>query len=126
MEEKIVGILKSVGELLVATLVEETDTVVKIKDAALLAIRGADGQVNVEFIPIEMLSLSPPVNVRNLLANPVQELVYELDKSTLFKYDLELSSNVIENYKTLVNKSTTVVATPDKSANPEDNVIKLF
>jgi hypothetical protein len=125
MEEKIIGILKSVSELFVATLVDETETKITVKDAAFLGIGGQNGQVNINFIPIEMLSLNPPVNIRNLLADPTQDLTWTFDKGSLLKYDLTLSDNVLTNYKQLVNKSP--IITPDKSiVRPDDNIVKLF
>lgn len=122
MEEKIIGILKNVSELIVATLVEETDTAVKVKNPAFLGISGQNNQININFIPLEMLSLQPSVNVRNLLANPTEELVYSFDKNSVLKSDLTLAQNVIDNYKNLTNGKQAPV--PNKSA--EENIIKLF
>ena len=122
MEEKVIGILKNVSELIVATLVEETDTTVKVKNPAFLGISGQNNQININFIPLEMLSLQPSVNVRNLLANPAEELVYSFDKNSVLKSDLILAQNVIDNYKNLTNGKQS--PTPAKSA--EDNIVKLF
>lgn len=121
MEEKIIGILKSISELLVATLVEETDQVVRVKDVAFLGISGANGQISINFIPIEMLSLQPPVNIRNLLANPTQTLVYTFDKNSVLIPSLELGDNVITNYKQLLNKPVEGVV-----GQPSKDVVKLF
>lgn len=122
MEEKVIGILKNVSELIVATLVEETDTTVKVKNPAFLGISGQNNQININFIPLEMLSLQPSVNIRNLLANPTEELVYSFDKNSVLKADLTLAQNVIDNYKNLTNGKQ--APTPAKSA--EDNIVKLF
>lgn len=124
MEEKVIGILKNVSELIVATLVEETKTVVKVKNPAFLGISGQNNQVNINFIPLEMLSLQPSVNVRNLLADPGKELHYTFDKSSVLKWDLELADNVINNYKNLTTKQPTPA--PQPSNTEETPVIKLF
>jgi hypothetical protein len=122
MEEKVIGILKNVSELIVATLVEETDTAVKVKNPAFLGIAGQNNQININFIPLEMLSLQPSVNVRNLLANPAEELIYTFDKNSVLKSDLVLAQNVIDNYKNL----TTAKPAPTTAKTAEENVVKLY
>lgn len=125
MKDKIVGILKDISEMLVATIVEVTEDTVVVKDVAFLGIGGQNGQVSINFVPMEMLSLQPPVNIRNLLANPTQDLYYTFDKKSVLRWDLELNDNVVTNYKQLTNKST--IVTPDKTiVKPEQNIIKLF
>jgi len=126
MEEKIIGILKNVSELIVATLVEEKDNIIKVKHPAFLGISGQNNQININFIPLEMLSIQPSVNVRNLLANPTEELIYTFDKNAMLKTDLDLAQNVIENYKNLTSKSPSVQPQVAVNKNPEDNIIKLF
>jgi hypothetical protein len=126
MEEKIIGILKNVSELIVATLVEEKDNIIKVKHPAFLGISGQNNQININFIPLEMLSIQPSVNVRNLLANPTEELIYTFDKNAMLKTDLDLAQNVIENYKNLTSKSPSVQPQVAVNTNPEDNIIKLF
>lgn len=123
MEQKVVGILKNISELLVAILVEETETTVKIKNPAFLGISGQNNQVNINFIPIEMLSIQPPVNIRNFLADAQQDIVYTFDKNSLLKYDFELAANVITNYLNLVNSTS---KPQEQSAKAEDNIVKLF
>lgn len=122
MEEKVIGILKNVSELIVATLVEETDTTVKVKNPAFLGIAGQNNQININFIPLEMLSLQPSVNVRNLLANPTEELIYSFDKNSVLKSDLVLAQNVIDNYKNL----TVAKPAPAPAKTAEENVVKLY
>jgi hypothetical protein len=127
MEEKVIGILKNVSELIVATLVEETDSVIKVKNPAFLGISGQNNQININFIPLEMLSLQPSVNVRNLLANQTEELIYTFDKNSLLHSGLDLAQNVIDNYKNLTNgKSDAPSQTPVSNKSAEDNIIKLF
>ena len=123
MEEKVIGILKSISELIVAVRVEEDETTIKVKNPAFLGISGQNGQININFIPVEMLSLQPSVNVRNLLANPAEELIYTFVKSSVLKHDLVLAQNVIENYQNLTGKPA---ATPEAPKSPADNVVQLF
>lgn len=122
MEQKVIGILKNISELIVATLVEETDTAIVVKNPAFLAISGADGQININFIPLEMLSIQPPINVRSLLANPAEDLIYTFAKSSVLLYNVSLASNVIDNYKSLAVRPQSPAPTPGS----DQNVVKLF
>ena len=124
MEQKVIGILKNISELLVAILVEETETTVKIKNPAFLGISGQNNQVNINFIPIEMLSIQPPVNIRNFLADSQQDIVYTFEKNALLKHDFELAENVISNYLNLVN--STAKPQEQSALKAEDNIVKLF
>lgn len=126
MEERIIGILRSISELLVATLIEETEKVVKVKNVTFLGISGQSGKVSIDFIPVEMLSLTPPVNVRNLLDNPAEDLVYTFDKSSVLKWDLKLNRDVESNYRKLTDNKSGII-TPDKSIiTPDKEIVKLF
>jgi hypothetical protein len=122
MEEKIVGILKNISELLVVTVVSEDEKVIVVRNPAFLGINGVNGQININFIPVEMLSLAPAVNIRNLLADPNVDILYTLEKSALLHYDLELSKNVVDNYKAISNKVPLPASAPEKT----DNIVKLF
>ena len=122
MEEKIVGILKNISELLVVAVVSEDEKVIVVKNPAFLGINGVNGQININFIPVEMLSLAPAVNIRNLLADPTVEILYTFEKSALLHYNLELSKNVVDNYKAINNKSQAPVPALEKT----DNIVKLF
>lgn len=130
MEEKVIGILRNISELLVATLVEENEHWIKVKNPAFLGIGGQNNQININFIPVEMLSLQPSVNVRSLLADPTEELIYTFYKSTVLIPVLELAQNVKDNYLSLTKPPTTQGATAgaDAAAVPsaEDNIVKLF
>jgi hypothetical protein len=122
--ERIIGILKNVSEFIVATLVNETEHTLEIKNPALLGITGENNQVSINFIPIEMLSLQPAVNIRNLLSNPVGDIIYPVYKGSVWKWDFELAQNVKDNYSNLTRKTNTPPA-PDKLPS-EENIVKLF
>ena len=132
MNETVIGLLRNISELIVASLVEETPTSLIVKNPAFLGISGENGKINVNFIPVEMLSLAPAVNIRNLLADPTEELVYEFQKSSLIQYNLKLAKNVVENYASLTKKpepappqhmTSVPLSAPPM---PSDNIVKLF
>ena len=128
MEENIIGILKNVSELIVATLVDENEKTVSVKNPAFLGISGQNNQVNINFIPIEVLSLQPFVNIRAFLANPTEDIVYTFDKSSVLHAKLELAQNVKDNYRNMVTQKPQTPVTPTQEApkSPENNIVKLF
>ena len=124
VEPKVIGLLKNISELIVATLVEETDTLLKVKNPAFLGINGQNGQININFIPVEMLSLQPTVNLRNLLANPVEDLIFTFEKNNLLLHSIQLAKNVVDNYLAL---TVAKPASPTDVKSPaESNTVKLF
>lgn len=124
MEPKVIGILRNISELIVASLVKETKTDIIVKNPAFLGIGGQDGQVNINFIPIELLSISPAVNVRSLLSNPGEDILYTFSKNSVLNYKLELADNVVENYKNLtLRQAPQSVPAP---ATSQENIVKLF
>jgi hypothetical protein len=126
MEEKVVGILKNISELLVVDVVSEDEKVIVVKNPAFLGINGVNGQININFIPVEMLSLAPAVNIRNLLADPTVDILYTFEKSSLLHYDLKLSQNVVDNYKAINNKVQLQPVAPVAPVASPDNIVKLF
>lgn len=127
-EETIIGILRNVGELYVATLIKEDDECIWVKNPAFLAVNGQNGQININFIPLEMLSVSPALNIRNFLTDPTQEIQYPFYKKSVLLYNLALTQNVVDNYKNLTAapKSQTVEAPPEKPALPKNEVLKMW
>lgn len=124
MEEKIIGIVKDIGEFIVAVVVEDTEEYVVVKNPAFLGINGQDGQVNINFIPVEMLSVNPPVNIKNFVKDSTQDLTFKFMKNNVLKCDIELSDSVVENYKKLTTPKSPVSL--DGVEQTEDKVVKLF
>lgn len=128
-EDNIVGILRNVGELYVATFVKEDDGCVWVKNPAFLAVNGQNGQININFIPLEMLSVNPALNIRNFLENPTQDIEYPFYKNAVLLYNLKLAQNVIDNYKNLTNPNQKTEKPSSKkvdSTPPEDKVLKMW
>jgi hypothetical protein len=127
-EETIIGILRNVGELYVATLIKEDDECIWVKNPAFLAVNGQNGQININFIPLEMLSVSPALNIRNFLTDPTQEIQYPFYKKSVLLYNLALTQNVVDNYKnlTVAPKSPAVETLPEKPSLPKNEVLKMW
>ncbi len=126
MSESVIGIFRDIGQLIVATLVERGEGKVVVKDPALIGISGQGGQINIQFIPLGVLSPQPVVQVSNLLKNPTEELKYTFYEDKVLKLEVELGDQVIENYRKTFNKTT--IITPDRSVVPatQGDIVKLF
>lgn len=132
MEEKIIGILKDISQLIIGAVVSETDEIIVIKDAVLLGIGGQGNNVNISLIPLDILSIQPVVPIKhpNIVKDPSKELTFTFRKDAVLNYDIEMADSVIQNYKQVTNRSNLVlpsnpgIVTP--KGNAEDNIVKLF
>lgn len=122
----IIGIFRDIGQLIVATLVERHEDRVVVKDPALIGIGGQGQQINIQFIPLGVLSPQPVVQVSNLVKNPLDEVLYTFYKDKVLNLEVELADQVIENYKKTFNKTSIIV--PDRSVVPasQTDIVKLF
>lgn len=129
MNEKIVGVVKEIGQFLVGSVVSETDETVVLTNVALLGISGAQNQTNIQFIPLDILSLNPPFGIRNLIKNQSQSLDVPFKKSDLIFYVDELADVVVTNYKNFtVNAFPGVpqLTQGQQSVNSDQAIVKLF
>jgi len=125
MDQKVIGILRDISQLIVATLVEKDDEKIVVENPTFLGISAQGPQVNVQFIPVEALSLQPVVQLRNFLANTTEKIQYTFYRKHMLKDEVELSEQIIENYLKTINPSQIIV--PDKKiATPDENIVKLF
>lgn len=127
MENKIIGILKDIGNFLIGEVVEETDTTLVLKDLALLGITANGPQINIQFIPADLLSMQPPVGLKNLVKDPTMAFEAKFKKENLLFYNLELNNEVISNYKSFTGKSANLIQAQHVTPlTPDNNVVKLF
>lgn len=125
MDEKVIGIFRDISQIIVATVVEFDEEKIIVKNPAMLGISAQGQNVTIQFIPIEVLSLQPVVQIRNIMANPTEELLYTFYRRDMIKDEIELSDQVVENYKKSFNPSS--IITPDKSiVKPDEKIVKLF
>lgn len=124
---KIIGILKDISQLVIGDVVTENNTHVTIKDAVLLGISPKGSQLNISFIPLDLLTLEPVFGIKNLLKDPTQELQYTFNKKDVLQANIELNDNVIENYKKATAKQPSfMIPETTQELTPEDNIVKLF
>ncbi len=131
MSNKITGLVKDVGQFLVGEVIKEDDNVIVLKNVSMLAISANGPQVNIQFVPLDLLSLQPPIGIKNLVKDPSIEFEITYKKENLLFYGLELSDTVISNYKSFSdNKNASLppnlINTSNISQSPDENIVKLF
>lgn len=131
MSEQIVGIVKEVGQFFIGKLVKEDDKAIVMSNVSMLAISVNGSQVNIQFIPIDLLSINPPIGVKNLVKDPTVLYETTFRKDSLLFSKLDLSDSVIQNYNAFLTNATPLVTaaetgTPSVEGTPDDNIVKLF
>ena len=126
MENKVVGILKDISELVVGNLVEETSEYVRLNKPVLVGLKKAANGANVEPLPLSLLSIDPPFHVMNFLKNPLQEFEITLYKNRCLTGVLEMSEQLVGFYNTAFNTSAPAPQNLFESKPAEDNIVKLF
>ncbi len=120
MELKTKAIYRDTAEVIIGVLVNETDKHIFLRNPVLLGVTADKGQVNMNFIPHEMVSIEKqPIPLRMLLKTPADVLQY--NKDDLLITNLDLKDDIIQQYLKFVNSQI-----PQTQPNPENNVIKLF
>jgi hypothetical protein len=128
MEEKIVGVLKDISQLVVGVVASETEDTVSLRDPVLMGIAGQGNQVNISLIPLDILSIQPTVPIRhpNIVKDPLKEMLFTFNKKNVLVYDIELSDGVVQNYRQFTNRSTIITPSTPAVVTPENNIVKLF
>lgn len=131
MSEKIIGLVKDISQFIIGTVVSETDQAVTLKNAAILGISNNGPQINIQFIPLDILTLQPPLGIRDLIKDRFSPLEVTFKKDDLLFYNLDLSDNVIANYQNFVGNAFPGMGQPPPMGNPapnnpDQNIIKLF
>lgn len=127
--EKIVGVVKDISQFLVGTVISESEDALVLKNVALLGISGSGNQTNIQFIPLDILSLNPPFGIRNLIKNQAADLNVTFKKSELLFYVNDLSDVVISNYKGFTLNAFPGVpqlSQGGQNTQSEQTIVKLF
>ena len=120
MDKTYRAVYRDLSQLVLGELVDETETHIVLRDAVLLAFGGGgDGQVAVQFLPVDLLSMQPPVTIRNFTEDPHFDSRYA--KCSLLNLDVEINTSILDNYEKFLNPSKIVTPT-----NADVPAIKLF
>jgi hypothetical protein len=128
MEDKIIGILKDISQLVVGVVATETEETISLRDPVLMGIAGQGNQVNISLIPLDILSIQPTVPIRhpNIVKDPSKEILFTFNKNNVLAHGIELSEGVVQNYKQFTNRSPIITPTTQGIVAPNDNIVKLF
>jgi len=117
--ERVIGWMRDIGQLIFSIVVEEDEETITVSSSALVGVSNLNGQINIQFIPIDIISMTPTVGVRNFVINPEQELKTKLRKDTLLFYNLEIQDQFQQNYRAVVGK-------PLDKPEVDNKIVKLF
>lgn len=137
MEQRIRAIYRDISQLVIGTLVGDNASHIVLKNPVLLGVSASDqGQISLNFIPMEMLSIErQPISLRNLLSTPLEPIMH-FNKANLLIEDVPVAPNILENYVKF-SQGQNVAAAPTPAPGPstaptvnqtapENNIVKLF
>lgn len=110
-EPKYRAVLRDVAQLIVGELVSETKDIVTLSRPSLVNVAAGNGSVNLQFIPMELVSLNPPILIKALVEDDFAEDPFEVSfrKDQLLQTDVKLKDNIIEGYANSLKPSTLAV-----------------
>lgn len=125
------AILRNAGELLIGEVVNECEELIEFSDLSFVVIGQGQtqNQVGLQFIPVELVSVNPPVPLKAITENEegVKSTV-TVYRNQLLNDNVKLKAEIIENFESARNPSRIImpkndIITPESSDN---KVIKLF
>jgi hypothetical protein len=94
------AVLRDVAQLIVGELTNETETTITLSKPSLLHVQVGSGTVNLQFIPMELVSLSPPLLLKALVEDDQVDNLFEVTfrKDQLLQIDIPLKENIFDGY----------------------------
>lgn len=122
--EKYRALLRDVAQIVIGEVVDEDDDFVTLKNPAIVAVQGGQGgQLNIQFVPLELVSMQPPISIKVLLEPKEGEddaFSIRFRKSELLKDDLQLTEQIYNGYDDAVNpKQVEVPPNPGGLVGPD-------
>lgn len=112
------AILRDVSQIVIGELVEDNENNVILRKPAILHVGSNNGgNMNLQFIPLELINLEPVISVRNLLAPEKQEEAVQMsfDKRGVLITDLPLNDQIFNGYAESINPNR-IVTPPNPGA----------
>ena len=96
---KTISFLWDISQLVIGTVVEETDDLYRLKNPALIAPRSVQpGQFQIDLLPLEVQTIEPhAILLRNLLEKPI-EMVMTFHKNRILVDNLPIKDTIIQLY----------------------------
>lgn len=109
------AILRDVAQLIVGEVVKETKTTLTLLKPSLLNVQGANGSVNLQFIPLELVSFNPPLMLKALLADDKADDPFEVTfiKDQLIQSEVALKEDIFAGYIKSLEPQPSVLAPPN-------------
>lgn len=115
VKNEVRAILRDVSQVVVGEVVREDDKVLVLSKPVIVNFSPAqDGSVNIQFVPMELLSLNPPLSLRMFFTDENKEKFFELTfvKDQLLDIDLPLTDQVYDGYRGAMEPRSPI-ETPD-------------
>ncbi len=124
-EKKYVAMLRDVAQIVIGTLVREDDDVVVLTQPAIVHVGvSQEKSMNLQFIPLELVSIQPPISLRVLLddSQSDSELEFTFKKVELLSYNIPLNAQIFSAYEGALNPSQIITpSNPGALVGPDGN-----
>lgn len=108
------AVLRDVAQVVVGVLVSETKTKITLDKPAIVNVNAQGQAINLQFIPMELVSLNPPISVRSLCDNDGESnsTTMTFDKALLLMDEVPLKQDIFDGYEQSINPSSIVNPNP--------------
>lgn len=108
------AVLRDVAQVVVGVLVSETKTKITLDKPAIVNVNAQGQAINLQFIPMELVSLNPPISVRSLCDTDgsANSTTMTFDKSLLLMDDVSLKQDIFDGYEQSINPSSIINPNP--------------
>lgn len=115
MEKVYRAILRDLFQVVIGELVSETDDVLVLRRPALLGIQTNGKDMNIQFVPFDLINAQPPVSLKALLEANEELIDFTFNKRSIISDNVPLNSQIFNGYseslkpKSLITPSTELV-----------------
>jgi hypothetical protein len=125
IQKKYVAMLRDVAQIVIGTLVREDDDVVVLTQPAIVHVGvSQEKSMNLQFIPLELVSIQPPISLRVLLDDSQSDadIEFTFKKAELLSYDIPLNAQIFSAYEGAINPSQIITPpNPGGLVGPDGN-----
>lgn len=115
MEKTYRALLRDVAQIVVGELVSETDATVTLRNSSILGITiQAETNMNLQFIPMNLVCINPAVSLTAILAPGEHDDVITFRKDLLLSDNVNLNKQIFDGYISSRNPAPTI-STPQHS-----------
>lgn len=122
MSKQYRAVYRDVGQVVVGELVRETKATIELRKPAILHTQQNGESLNLQFIPMELLSMNPPIPIRALMKKesiPEEGLNITFSKDQLLHADLDLNQEIFDGYDQSVNPPSIITPNSGGLVSPD-------